>query len=204
MTARSHSRLYRGRPKRVLYLVRHGQFDTDAESPDGLGGGLTALGRKQARLTAKRLSELPVSVIYHSDLRRAAETAALLHEALPRAQRRATPWLRECIPAVPQAFKQKFSRLPAAQLARDQRQAERAFRQFFRFSRSGARHELLVCHGNLIRYFVCRVLRVPPAAWGYMDLRQCSVTEVVLQRGWSRVTMFGDVGHLPKALWTYL
>jgi hypothetical protein len=30
------------------------------------------------------------------------------------------------------------------------------------------------------------------------------VTEVVLQRGWSRVTMFGDVGHLPKALWTYL
>ena len=54
--------------ERILYLVRHGQCELE---PPGRHADLhvrrlTALGRMQARLVARRLSALPISVIHHS------------------------------------------------------------------------------------------------------------------------------------------
>jgi len=190
-------------PKRVMYLVRHGHFDVMARPADGLEGGLTALGRKQARLTAKRLSRLPITALYHSDLRRAAETAAIIAEKFPGVPVHASRLLRECIPGVPANQAEHFAHLPAERLQHEERQAERAYERFFKLSRRGDQHEIIVCHGNLIRYFLCRVLESPPGAWGRMDVRQGSLSEVVLQPGWCRVNSLSDVGHLPPALWTY-
>lgn len=192
------------RPQRVIYLVRHGQFKIDDHPADGLEGGLTTLGRQQARRTAQRLRRLPIHTIYHSDLRRAAETAAIIARAIPSAPVRASSLLRECTPVIPTAFLERFAAYPPEEFEADRVQAEAAFDRFFQPLRRGVRHEVVVCHGNLIRYFVCRLLHVNPAAWGYMDVRQCSITEVVLHPAWSRVVALGDVGHLPFNLWTYL
>ncbi len=40
---------------RTVFLLRHGQHAPDA--PDNLGGGLTALGRRQVRRAARRVAE---------------------------------------------------------------------------------------------------------------------------------------------------
>lgn len=191
-------------PKRILYLVRHGNFDSETRPADGLGGSLTTLGRRQARLTAKRLSRLPIDAIYHSDLRRAAETAAIIAEQFPAAPFRMSRLLRECVPGAPLVFPEYFQSLPPAELQRDRAQAERAYAKFFRLNRRGERREVLVCHGNLIRYLLSRVMQAPPEIWGNLDVRQGSVSEVELQAEWQRVNAVGDVGHMPPELWTFM
>lgn len=191
-------------PKRILYLVRHGNFDVKAQPAHGLGGSLTALGRRQARLTAKRLSQLPIDAIYHSDMPRAAETAALIAEQLPDVPLRSSRLLRECTPGAPLVFSDYFKDYSPEQLQRDREQAEQAYEKFFRLNRRGERREVLVCHGNIIRYFLSRVMQAPPVVWGGMDVRQGSVSEVELQAAWQRVNALSDVGHLPTALWTFM
>ena len=61
---------------RTLYLIRHGEYDWDDQPTPHKG--LTRRGRKQARLTARRLRTLPATAIYSSDLRRAVETAEII------------------------------------------------------------------------------------------------------------------------------
>ena len=57
--------------------------------------------------------------------------------------------------------------------------------------------EVIVCHGNLIRYFFCRTLQLPPEAWLRMSLFNCSITYLVLRpSGFVSARMLGDIGHL--------
>ncbi|QYO64036.1 histidine phosphatase family protein [Leptolyngbya sp. 7M] len=70
---------------RRIYLVRHGQAAYVKTVPKDIHGYLTDLGQQQALLTAQRLSQLPVSKIYHSDLHRACQTAELIGSKLPNA-----------------------------------------------------------------------------------------------------------------------
>jgi broad specificity phosphatase PhoE len=191
--------------KRVIYLVRHGQYDSKRPS-DQLEGSLTAAGKKQARLTARRLSDLPIDVIHHSDLRRAAETAAIIAEQFPGVPLRAAHLLRECIPSVPPRYTQHayFAGVAAEDLARQRRQVERAFLRYFKMARGADRHEIIVCHGNVIRYFVSRVLGAPTEAWTNMDVYHCGITEVALEPWWTRLVSHNDIGHLPRALKTFV
>ena len=61
---------------RFLYLVRHG----DASPHDG---PLSPAGQEQARLTGRRLKDVPFSAVYHGPLPRAAQTAKLIAASLP-------------------------------------------------------------------------------------------------------------------------
>lgn len=60
-------------------------------------------------------------------------------------------------------------------------------------------HEYLVivCHMNVIRYFVARALQLPPEAWLRMRGNNCGVTELIIQpSGQVSLGSFADVGHL--------
>jgi len=41
-------------------------------------------------------------------------------------------------------------------------------------------HELLVCHGNVIRYCTLRALQLPPEAWLRLSHPNCGITMWVL------------------------
>jgi hypothetical protein len=57
--------------------------------------------------------------------------------------------------------------------------------------------EIIVGHGNVIRYFFCRALQLPPEAWLRMSLFNCSMTYIMIQpHGYVSVRMLGDTGHL--------
>ncbi|MGZ6124761.1 MAG: histidine phosphatase family protein [Myxococcales bacterium] len=64
----------------LLYLVRHAQTSSSAvDSFNGRGElPLTEHGREQARGLGRRLAGIPFAAVYHSPLRRTAETAALV------------------------------------------------------------------------------------------------------------------------------
>lgn len=61
------------------------------------------------------------------------------------------------------------------------------------------RHEydIVVCHGNVIRYFVLRAIQCPPEAWLRLCTFNCSISHVVIHpNGGVSLNSIGDVGHL--------
>ena len=57
--------------------------------------------------------------------------------------------------------------------------------------------EIIVCHANVIRYFMCRALQLPPEAWLRMCTFNCSLNYITIRpTGSVSVRMLGDIGHL--------
>lgn len=64
--------------------------------------------------------------------------------------------------------------------------------------------EIVVCHGNVIRYFFCRALQLPPEAWLRLCTFNCSLTYFTIRpTGTVSCRMLGDIGHLPYDLCTF-
>lgn len=64
--------------------------------------------------------------------------------------------------------------------------------------------EIIVCHANVIRYFFCRALQLPPEAWLRLCTFNCSLTYFTIRpTGTVSCRMLGDVGHLPHDMCTF-
>lgn len=180
---------------RHLYFVRHGQY----ERVDHVEGGvLTTLGRRQARRTGDRFAPVPIARVVASDLGRARETATIIAARLPRTLRvRADPRFREAVPTGLPGIT-----VPRATRARGKRQLEQICEEFIRPSRR-TRHELFICHGNLIRALACRVLGVRATAWINFGTHHCGITRLTVEPG-GRVFVdsYNDTGHLPHGMVT--
>jgi len=58
-------------------------------------------------------------------------------------------------------------------------------------------YEIIVCHANVIRYFVCRALQIPQEAWLRFCIFNCSLTYLTIRpTGTVSCRMLGDIGHL--------
>ena len=82
----------------VLYFVRHGETEnnrTGIMQGSGIDSSLNETGREQAHALRDRFSTIPVDVVYSSRLKRARETAEIIAESLPNAERRDLDDLRE-------------------------------------------------------------------------------------------------------------
>ena len=188
---------------KMLYLVRHGQYDHEDERDADIGKALIPLGVAQARLLANRLRSLPVemSVLHSSTMTRARETAAVVHEEMPWLERQKTKILRECTPTTRR--EDIMERLEPGEAAECEEQLEEAFAEYFVPSPNGDSHEIVVCHGNVIRYFVTRVLGVDPESWLQMSIGNCSLTVIRINPDNTfKLLTFADVGHLPTNLLT--
>lgn len=180
---------------RQLILVRHGQYEQKT-------GALTALGRRQALLTASELRGVRIDAIHCSTLPRARETAELIKKALrSRVPLRASSSLRERIPTpVPGITK----RTDLPEIRKSLADLGRAFRRLCRPAR-GSRTELVVAHGNLIRLFVCLALDMKPATWLKMRIHNASITTLLVGDESGEVLgSFNEVSHLPPTLRTLL
>src|SRR5690348_2916981 len=147
--------------KRTIVLVRHGQYHKATEQSSEK---LTALGRKQAALAAKRLKEYKIDRIVHSTMPRAGETARIIKEKLNFGKRmESCDSLCECVPGFPKSLRKKFGYTDVRKLKQHRLQADRAFKKYFRASSKDA-VDVLVCHGNIIRYLICKTLNVDTLA----------------------------------------
>ena len=188
---------------RYLYIVRHGQYDPEAAAPDSLGGGLSKLGQRQAEKTAKALKSVPISAIHYSTLRRAEQTAKPIFEAFPEARQHRAKRLWECIPHVTEDTMSMFEGFTPEELKIERQKAQSAFAHYFKGTRGKDKHEVLVAHANLIRYFVCRAMGVYPGAWLNLDSRNCGITRVrVDSDGFTMLISYNDIGHLPPGMHT--
>ena len=56
---------------------------------------------------------------------------------------------------------------------------------------------IVVCHMNVIRYFVARALQLPPETWLRMRGDNCGITEIIVTpKGQASLGRFADTGHL--------
>ena len=189
---------------RFLYLVRHGQA-----SPHD--GPLSPAGQEQARLTGRRLKDVPFSAVYHGPLPRAAQTAELIAASLPGVPVSPSELAGDYLPSVPDpdglppgyaSFVGAFS---AAERADGPKLAVAALDRFARPGDGpGDDYELLVTHNLLIGWLVSQALSAPPWRWLGLNQMNCAVTILAYQPGLpSTLIIFNDASHLPPGLrWT--
>jgi serine/threonine-protein phosphatase PGAM5 len=192
-----------GEGVRTLYLIRHGWYDYRDKSDPDVGKALLPLGVAQAKLLAARLRSMPVewTTLYSSTMTRARQTARVVGEEFPELELQKTRLIRECTP--PTWRRDIMERENESDLKECADQLDRAFAQFFVPSPDKDRHDMLVCHGNVIRYFVTKVLGVDTLSWLRMSVGNCSVTVVRINPDGSfKLLAVGDVGHLPSNLQT--
>jgi serine/threonine-protein phosphatase PGAM5 len=190
---------------RTIYLIRHGQYDQADERDEFSGRGLVPLGIAQARLLAARLKAMPVrfSSLTSSTMTRARQTAAIISSEFPGLELRQSPLIHECTP--PTWRKDVMAAASAADKDGCVERIERFFREAFVPSPdANDRNDIVVCHGNVIRYLVTKVLRVDTLAWLQMSISNCSLTVVRIRGdGSMRLDAFGDYGHIPETMRTF-
>ena len=185
---------------RSIILLRHGQHN--AAAPNQLGG-LTELGKKQASATAERLRDESIDRIVVSEFRRARQTADEVARHHPSIIVETDADICECVPSVPPGQEVFYPEgVKASQTAECREHLDRAYSRYFESDNEGT--TLLVCHGNVIRYLLCRVLAVRLDAWARFDIHNCGICRVSSKTYLgTQVTGLNDIGHLPPSLLTY-
>ncbi|XP_033828711.1 serine/threonine-protein phosphatase PGAM5, mitochondrial isoform X1 [Periophthalmus magnuspinnatus] len=191
-----------GKPKatRNILLIRHSQYNlsgiTDKER------FLTPLGREQAELTGQRLAALGLKydLLIHSSMTRATETANIISKHLPGVDLVSCDLLREGAPIEPVPPVTHW-KPDAVQYHEDGARIEAAFRRYIHRADPKQKedsYEIIVCHANVIRYFVCRALQFPPEGWLRMGLNNGSITWLTIRpSGRVALRTLGDSGFMP-------
>ena len=187
-----------------VYLVRHGMYDRDTTATDDrVSNGLNALGHEQARLTGERLATLGVRFdrLVSSEYLRAKQTADDMAQAM-----RMTPVrdaaLNECYPTshstrlMAQVTPAEVSECDSARVVQ--------WARYFTPTPERDTHDVLVCHGNVIRWTLLRAVGADPANWHQHDVGNGSVTVIAVRPDGSvRVAAYSDTGHLPVGKQTW-
>ncbi len=188
---------------RTLYLVRHGAYNRTSDAEDYTGNALIPLGIAQARLAGARLASLPVefSAIHSSTMTRARQSAEVIPEDFPNLEVRQSPLIAECTPTTRR--QDIMQDMEEGEAAACEKQLDEAFAAYFKPSYDGPKHEVLVCHGNAIRYLVTKILGVDTHAWLGMGIGHASITVVqVKPDGALKLLSYGDVGHIAPNIQT--
>lgn len=190
---------------RTIYLIRHGDYaPQDYNIPDSLNV-LTPIGIAQARLVSTRLKSMNVNFnsIISSTMTRAMQTSQVINNDFPEVLFEKSDLIRECTP--PTWREDVMAETNADKVEECVNNLEEAFQKYFIPSPDDKdRNEVIVCHGNVIRYFVTKVLKVDAMSWLQMSISNCSLTIIrILPDGNMKLDAFSDYGHIPENMRTF-
>jgi serine/threonine-protein phosphatase PGAM5 len=189
-----------------VYLIRHGAYDLDTTvTDDTKGNRLNALGHEQAALTGKRLAGLPIKVssLVTSPYLRALETAADIGAAIG-VKPVVDTLIHECTPRF--ESRPEFTRIASdEEMAACEVNLNAAFAKYLVATPAADTYDVLVCHGNVIRWLVTKSLGIDVLNWRRLQLGNGSITALAVgPDGTVRLAAYSDTGHLPveKQTWT--
>jgi broad specificity phosphatase PhoE len=197
-------------PARRLLLIRHGHYDRVGNLGDEVWG-LSALGRRQAARTGRRLARLinhfpgKLEGMYASPWPRALQTAEIAAHEMDLGRIRVKDYLHETIPLVPRqadgsSIHPSLPPTTAEDRAEVTAQVQRVMSRFFRGGSKSATY-LLFTHGNLIRYLLAETLGLPYESWMRIAIFHASITEIrVFPGNVSALISFNETGHLPPEM----
>ncbi len=183
-------------------------------------------GQRLAKMMTGSSDQCNVSTIRVSNMTRAKETADIIAKYLPGHVSRADPDpnLNEGVPC-PTVPGRRISASAIKKTDEGHERIEKAFQSYFyraEFPRGeegkstskvekdaddqdvaifqpNVQHEfeIIVCHANVLRYFLTRALQIPPEAWLRLCTFNCSLTYITIRpTGTCSCRMLGDIGHL--------
>jgi serine/threonine-protein phosphatase PGAM5 len=187
-----------------LYLIRHGHYELVRGDDDGGKAKLDALGHIQARLVGERLAKLPLKLdrLVSSRLTRAVETSDDMAKLLRMTPSRDAD-LNECASTTNDPSytrddtKAEIAECDAARIS--------SWERWFRPTPERDTFDVLVCHGNVIRWMVRRAVGADPKDWPYADIGNGSLTVIAVRPdGRTRLVAYSDTGHIPpeQQTWT--
>lgn len=190
---------------RTIYLIRHGHYNENDEQDEYTGNELNPLGIAQARLLSARLKSMSIgfSSLTSSTMTRARQTAMIINEEFPDLDLIQNDLICECTP--PTWREDIMAEEDSINLVRCAENLEKAYNEYFIPSPDeNDRNDIIVCHGNVIRYFVTKVLKVNTMAWLQMSITNCSLTIVrIFPDGKMKLDAFSDYGHIPENMRTF-
>jgi len=190
---------------RTLYLIRHGEYNSSDTSDAKIGKGLTPLGIAQTRLLSTRLKSMSVEFtsLISSTMTRARQTAMVINHEFPELELKQDELICECTP--PTWRKDIMAGVDTTEKEVCVSNIEKAFNKYFIPSPDkNDRNDLIVCHGNVIRYLVTKVLNVNSMSWLQMSITNCSLTIIRIKSdGTMKLDTFSDYGHIPENMRTF-
>ena len=190
---------------RTIYLVRHGDYAPQTDSIPDFLNVLTPLGIAQARLVSARLKSMDINFnsLISSTMTRAMQTSQVIHNDFPQIIFEQSDLIRECTP--PTWRDDVMAETNSTEVEECVDNLEQAFQKYFNPSPDEKdRNDIIVCHGNVIRYFVTKVLNVDTMSWLQMSISNCSLTIIrVLPNGNLKLDAFSDYGHIPENMRTF-
>lgn len=190
---------------RTIYLIRHGDYAPQDDSiPDSLNV-LTSLGIAQARLVSTRLKSMNINFnsLISSTMTRAKQTSQVIINDFSEIIFEQSDLIRECTP--PTWREDIMAETNTLEVEECVNNLEQAFQKYFIPSPDiKDRNDIIVCHGNVIRYFVTKILKVDTMSWLQMSISNCSLTIIrILPDGNMKLDAFSDYGHIPENMRTF-
>lgn len=188
-----------------VYMVRHGIYDRDTlATDDRVANGLNKLGHEQARLVGERLAGLGLKFdrLVSSEFLRAKQTADDMAVAMKMTPTRDGA-LNECTPT--SYNKNLMAGDTPAETAECDSARVVEWARYFVPTPDRDTYDVLVCHGNVIRWTLMRAVGADPKNWHLLDSGNCSLTIFAVRPdGTVRLVNYSDVGHLPveKQTWS--
>lgn len=135
---------------------------------------------------------------------RALQTAEVINEDFPELKLKQSDLIRECTP--PSWRKDVMAGVDTTEKEECVQKLDMAFQKYFIPSPDdNNRNDIIVCHGNVTRYFVTGVLKVNTMSWLQMSITNCSLTIIrVLPDGTMKLDAFSDYGHIPENMRTFM
>ena len=193
----------RDEPVRNIYLIRHGEDEHGVDTPDE--GELVSLGRQQTRLVAARLDAQPVTItsLQASTMNRARQTAEIIAERFLGLEPVLHDDIRECTPTTTR--QDVMEDLEPGEAEACEASLDAAWERIFQPATADHdEHDVVVCHGNVIRWFTARVLENDPVNWLEASIANCSLTVVQVRAdGSTKLISFADSGHIPWEMTTF-
>ncbi len=190
---------------RTITLVRHGKHERGVDIPNG--GDLVKIGKEQAAYTGGALVRRgDVTALYASTMQRALSTAQIIATFFPRLDINTTNALREAVFHIPEGLQNQdaFETMPPGTVDAHRVRMAYAYSMFVRPADGPYdEHDVLVCHGNVTRYFMVRALDRPVHCWQEYHIQNGSFTRLqVDESGSVRLLDYSVVSHLPRRLRT--
>ncbi|CAD5113330.1 DgyrCDS2507 [Dimorphilus gyrociliatus] len=181
-------------------FVRHGHYNRQS-------GRLTKMGREQAEGAGKYLKQMRMKfkAIYSSSSIRAQETAQIIHQYLPKIPFYDDDLLKEGLPDKPSPTQGNWN-FSSEVYEKHIPRFESAFKKYMHRADIGEDRNfyILVAHGNIIRYFLLKVLQLNTRAWMRLMLPHASITLIHINPdGTVTATRIGMAGFLKPDLLTW-
>ncbi|KAF6203472.1 hypothetical protein GE061_001803 [Apolygus lucorum] len=196
--------------RRYLILINDCHYVNNEESD---APSMTALGESQAQALVRFLVDwlgweewLPNTTIVHSPLKRSRKLAKIISKEMATIPVRELELLEEGLPTArsPPPMDDPVS---PNKVHTDYPRMEAGFRALFYRPAPTQKEqsvEIVLAHPNVIRYFVCRALQLPPEAFSRFSLKHASMTRIeIFGNGVVNVVSVGDTGYLTPDKFTF-